>query len=88
MGGSWEGYESVDDEDVDLTGRREELRREMCGDKEPSELLSLAIYEAVREDWSATSDDVFEMYLRLAKEADSEADKEERDHDQVAHHAA
>jgi len=61
-----------DDEELDVPRRlREELRREMCGDKEPSELLSLAIYEAVEEDWSANSEDVFDMYLRLARDADT-----------------
>jgi len=68
----WDDRESGEEDEVDLEVRREELRREMCGEREPSELLSLAIYEAVQADWSATSDDVLDMYLRLAKDLDDE----------------
>jgi len=68
----WPDYSDEEPEEVDLPSRRSELRVEMCGDREPSDLLSLAIYEAVEADAWATSDDVLELYLLLAGEGEAE----------------
>jgi len=82
---NWADYSDEDAEEVDLGARRYDLRLEMCGDHEPSDLLSLAIYEAVAANAWATSDDVLELYLQLA------ADEEPKEAEVVAdehHHAA
>jgi len=79
----WDSYE-FEEPEVDLSdrraNRRAELREEMCGWREPSDLLSLAIYETVLENLEATSDDVFDMYLRLAAEEEQRWSRDAGDH--------
>lgn len=74
---NWDAQEAEATEG-DLTERRAELRREMCGGRVPSDHLDLAIYEAVLANASATSEDVFETYLKLAADVEASESAERK----------